>query len=69
MKERENDTLKIFESDIEIEIVETHRELLLARNSSFEYLNHYDLMSFAFSTTMKFLFCSNIEDAIIRRKR
>ena len=69
MKERENDTLKILESDIEIEIVEAHRELLSTRNFWFEYFNHYDLMSFVFSTTMKFLFCLNIENVIIRRKK
>ena len=69
VEEREDGTLEIPESGTGAEIAEAHRELLPARNSPSGYPNHYGLVPFAFPAAVEFPSCSNIGDAIIRRKR
>jgi hypothetical protein len=52
-----------------IELIATHRDLIVVRIFSFDLLNRYDAISYKFSTAMKVIDLESLSDALVERRR
>jgi hypothetical protein len=52
-----------------IELIATHRDLIVVRTFSFDFLNKYDAISYKFSTAMKVIDLESLSNALVERRR
>jgi hypothetical protein len=52
-----------------IELMTTHRDLIIVRIFSFDLFNRFDAISYKFSTAMKVINLESLSDALIERRR
>jgi hypothetical protein len=65
----DDETLKNIEIDIWFELAIAHRDLIAVRRSSSKFFNHYEAISYRFSSTVEIIDLDALSDAILCRLR
>jgi hypothetical protein len=65
----DHELIKNIKIETWIKLIATHRDLIVVRTFSFDFLNKYDVISYKFSTAMKVINLELLSNALIKWKR
>jgi hypothetical protein len=65
----DHELIKNMKIETWIELIATHRDLIVVRTFSFDFFNKYDAISYKFSTAMKMIDLESLSDALVERRR
>jgi hypothetical protein len=65
----DHESIKNMKIETWIELIATHRDLIVVKTFSFDFLNKYDVISYKFSTAMKVINLRSLSNALIERRR